>query len=69
MTDLAAKVETVATMHPDELRAIRIKLGKSQAAMAQLIGMTQPHYALFETGRRPIHRTLALAVRHVAALR
>lgn len=52
-------------MTSNQLRALRSKLGLTQAGLAERLGVTRDAVASWETGRSPISRVVALAVRHL----
>jgi DNA-binding transcriptional regulator YiaG len=49
-------VRLCAAVTPDDLRAIRSGLGLSQTSMARACGVSQPHYAAWETGGKRMSR-------------
>ena len=50
-------------MQPEELKALRMKAGLSQAELAQLIGMSRVTIGLMERGEAPIEKRTAIAAR------
>ncbi len=44
---------------PEQVRALRHKLGLTQAVFAALIGYSKNHIAQVERGERPIHPRMA----------
>lgn len=54
------------TMQPEELKALRQRLGMSQQAFADAIGMGREAVNKMESGKLPIERRTELAARYVA---
>ena len=52
-------------MTKDELRNLREKSGKTQAALAADLGVPQPRVSEWERGVRPLTRREELAIVHV----
>ena len=52
-------------MQPEELKALRVKAGMSQAALGEAIGMSRVTIGLMERGEAPIEKRTGLAVRYV----
>lgn len=48
-------------MTADQLRAWRKRLGMTQAAAAEAIGISLRQYSYYETGRYPVPRPISLA--------
>ena len=55
-------------MTPDEFRALRKRLGLTQAQLAApaALGMSRDQILRYETGRAPIPRVVELAIHHLA---
>lgn len=53
-------------MQPDEMKALRVSAGLTQAGLADAIGMTRVSVGLMERGQAPIEKRTELAVRYVA---
>ena len=52
-------------MTPEQLRAARKKIGLTQAALAEAVGVHRETINRYERGVLPIHSTVVLAVRHL----
>jgi DNA-binding XRE family transcriptional regulator len=52
-------------MQPEEVKALRMEAGLSQAELAELIGMSRVTVGLMERGAAPIERRTELAIRYV----
>jgi DNA-binding transcriptional regulator YiaG len=50
-------------MEPEEVRAIRKRLGLTQAALAAKLGVQREAVARWEIGTRPVTGPVALAIR------
>lgn len=54
-----------ANMTTTELKALRVKLGHSQASLAAVLGVSTRHYIRYETGHAEIPAMMLLALRVV----
>ena len=52
-------------MQPEELKAMRVEAGMSQAELGAAIGMSRVTIGLMERGEAPIEKRTELAVRYV----
>lgn len=53
-------------MTPAEFRALRRRLGLTQAQLAAALGMSRDQILRYEAGRAPIPRVVELAVRQIS---
>jgi DNA-binding transcriptional regulator YiaG len=55
--------DTISLVKPDEVKAIRKRLGLTQAALATQLGVRREAVARWEIGTRPVTGPVALAIR------
>lgn len=67
MTDLQTHVHHAAPLKPDELRAMREKLGLSQRELAALLDVKQKTVWMWETQDKPAPVPVSLAMRWLDA--